>query len=270
MKKIIINILFLAVVITLFSCEQIDVIESSIPYKEFKIVNGRLIGDSTSVKISFTKSFPIEQNLSKEEVALKEVTAYIWSETQGIFPLVHIKNGIYSPINELYITQGTKYELYADIKGEKIYSETHVPLKPTIAEVKLEGEYLKCTLVPTMGSVYAAKYVIHSLLNNNEGFIDSTFYEVTNKLTDTTNSVDVRTSNIPIQYFDNPEQYSLQLLLYSFDESYSDYFERRKNNKPIENIFSEGGGSVYWNVYGENAIGLFVGYTKTLLKIDKN
>jgi len=253
--------------ILLLGCEQIDVIESSIPYQEFNIVNGRLIGDSTKVEVSFTKSFPIEQNLSRDDVALKDVTAYLWSETQGIFPLKHKGDGIYSPLNELYILQGTTYELYAEYKGERIYSITTVPSKPEIADVKIEGDYLKCTLVPNPNAVYAAKYYIKSIDKNYNDYLDSTFFEVTNKSIDTLNSVDVRTSKIPLAYFDNPEKYNIQLILFSLDKSYRDYYATRENNKPIENIFSEGGGSVYWNVYGENTIGLFLGYTKTVINI---
>jgi hypothetical protein len=249
------------------SCEQIDVIESSIPYKEFNIVNGRLVGDSSDVKISFTKSFPIELNLTRDDVALKEVTAYIWSETQGIFTLKHENDGIYVPVNELYIIQGVKYELFGEFEGEKIYSVTTVPNEPQIADAKIEGEYLKCIVIPTQKSVYAAKYLIQSFDNNLVSYLDSTFYEVSNKLDDTLNTIEVRTSDIPKAYHENPEKYKVQLILYSFDESYKDYFSTRENNKPIENIFSEGGGSVYWNVYGENTIGLFLGYTKTIIDI---
>ncbi len=266
MKKYIYILLFIISLLYL-GCEQIDVIESSIPYQEFKIVNGRLIGDSTKVEISFTKSFPIEQDLSRDDVALKNVTAYIWSETQGIFPLKHNNDGIYSPVNEMYILQGTKYELYAEVNGERIYSESTVPVVPEIAEVKLEGEYLKCTLVPNNGAVYGAKYVVQSLNNRFEIYNDSTFFEITNKTVDSTNSIEVRTSNIPLEYYQSPDEYSVKMILYSFDESYRDYFLTRENNKPIENIFSEGGGSVYWNVYGENTIGLFIGYNKTTIAV---
>lgn len=249
------------------SCEQIDVIESSIPYEEFNIVNGRLVGDSSDVKISFTKSFPIELNLTRDDVALKEVTAYIWSETQGIYTLKHENDGIFIPLNQLFIEQGVKYELYARYKNERIYSTTTVPIAPEIIETKIEGEYLKCVIIPNPKSVYAAKYSLQSLDEEYESFRDTIFYEVTSKLADTLNAVEVRTSDIPISYYENPEKYRVQIIIYSFDEIYKDYFSTRENNKPIENIFSEGGGSVYWNVYGENTIGLFLGYTKTIIDI---
>ena len=71
----------------LLKCEQIGVIESDIPYNEVFIVNGRLIGDSSEVQVSFTRSFPIEQDLTRDQVALKNITAYIWSKNQGIFSL---------------------------------------------------------------------------------------------------------------------------------------------------------------------------------------
>ncbi|PIQ09470.1 MAG: hypothetical protein COW71_06400 [Ignavibacteriales bacterium CG18_big_fil_WC_8_21_14_2_50_31_20] len=268
--KILKYILLFLPFFVLLNCEQIDVIESDIPFQEFNVVSGRLIGDSSSVKISFTKSFPIELNLTREDVALKEVTAYIWSETQGIFTLKHEKDGIYSPVNNLYVIQGIKYELFAEFEGKRIYSVTTIPKEPIIAEAKLEGEYLKCVVVPNPRSVYAAKYSIKSLDSNYESYVDSIFYEVTSKLADTLNTIEVRTSNIPIVYFENPEKYKVEIILYSFDEPYKDYFSTRENNKPIENIFSEGGGSVFWNVSGKNTIGLFMGYTKTVIPIQIN
>ncbi len=268
MKKIFLYISLISLSILTLSCEQIDVIESSIPYQEFNIVNGRLIGDSTKVEVSFTKSFPIEENLSRDDVALKNVTAYIWSETQGIFTLKHVKDGMYSPINELYVQQGVKYELYGEYQSERIYSTTSIPREPEIVEAKIEGKYLKCVVVPNSKSVYAAKYFLQSLDKEYESFSDTIFYEVTSKLVDTLNAVEVRTSDIPISYYENPEKYKVEIILYSFDEIYKDYFSTRENNKPIENIFSEGGGSVYWNVSGENTIGLFLGYTKTIIEIE--
>lgn len=268
--KVLKHISLFLIFLTLLSCEQIDVIESDIPFQEFNVVSGRLIGDSSSVKISFTKSFPIELSLTREDVALKEVTAYIWSESQGIFTLKHEKDGIYSPVNTLYVIQGIKYELFAEYKGERIYSVTTIPKEPIITDAKLESGYLKCVVVPNPKSVYAAKYSIKSLDNNFESYIDSTFYEVTNKLADTLNTIEVRTANIPLAYFENPEKYKVELILFSLDEPYKDYFSTRENNKPIENIFSEGGGSVFWNVSGKNTLGLFIGYTKTIVPIELN
>jgi hypothetical protein len=231
-------------------------------------VNGRLIGGSSNVEISFTKSFPIEQNLNLEDVALKSVTSYIWSETQGIYTLEYKRNGVYVPTNNLIIREGTRYELFAEYNGERIYSVTTVPVVPELVSTKLEGKYLKCEIIPNNNNVYAAKYFIESKQAGYDSFEDSTFYEVTNKITDTLNTLEIRTSDIPLEYFDNPEFYNPKIILYSFDDQYKDYYDTRENNKPIENIFSEGGGSVYWNVFGEKTIGLFIGYTETTIEIE--
>ncbi len=66
---------------------------------------------------------------------------------------------------------------------------------------------------------------------------------------------------LPIEYLEKVDNYILNLEVYSFDSDYREYYYSRKNNKPIENIFSEGGGSVFWNVQGENVIGMFIGYS---------
>ncbi|MCF6270126.1 MAG: DUF4249 domain-containing protein [Melioribacteraceae bacterium] len=265
--KIIKYILLVFLSVLFLHCEQIDVIESDIPYKEFYIVNGRLVGGSSDVRVSFTKSFPIEANVPREAVALKDVTAYIWSETQGIFPLKYVEDGIYIPASTLTIKEGVTYELYGKYKEERIFSVTEVPSRQTIVEAKLQGNYLLCQVIPNVKTVYAAKYILTSTSPYLESYSEDIFFEVSGKTLDTLNTIDVRTSTIPLVYFENSENYILEVVLYSFDEAYKDYFSTRENNKPIENIFSEGGGSVYWNVYGKNTIGLFIGYTKTTIEI---
>lgn len=263
-KSIKILLLFLVLVLFL-RCEQIDVIESDIPFTEVNIVNGRLIGDSSEVSISFTKSFPIEKDLTLEDVALENVTAYIWSKNQGVYPLQHVGEGNYKPTDILKINPGESYELYAKINDERIFAETYVPRYPTIKEAKIQGDYINCKILPNSHTVYGTKYKISSLDQSCEVFEEKIFYEVSNVSTDTTQAVEIKTSSLPIQYFEEPEKYYISLTLYAFDENYKAYFATRENNKPIENIFSEGGGSVYWNIQGENSIGMFIAYSKLTL-----
>lgn len=262
MKKYLYILLIFIEVLLFIGCEQIDVIESDIPYKEVFIVNGRLIGDSSQVKVSFTKSFPIEQEVSREQVALTDITAYIWNKNQGLFPLVHIKDGIYEPKNILKIRTGSIYELYAKVEEERIFAETLAPNIPEVEEVKILGDFINCKIIPNPFTVYAAKYNIISLNGFGGNFNESVFFEVSNKIIDTTNAIEIRTSSLPLEYFEKPEGYNVTLTVYALDENYKDYFDTRENNKPIENIFSEGGGSVYWNIKGEKSIGMFIAYTK--------
>jgi len=266
MKKKHMKILLLFIISILFlKCEQIGIIESDIPFTEVNIINGRLIGDSSKVTVSFTKSFPIEKELSLEDVALKDVTAYIWAKKQGIFPLKHIAEGNYEPIDYLIIIPGDSYELYAKIGDERVFAETHVPRYPKIKEAKLQGDYINCKILPNSQIVYGAKYKIIPLDGFGEIFEEQVFYEVSLAVTDTTQAVEIKTSRLPNQYFEEPENYRVLLTIFSFDEDYKNYFATRENNKPIENIFSEGGGSVYWNVQGENSIGLFIAYSKLII-----
>ena len=95
------------------------------------------------------------------------------------------------------------------------------------------------------------------------------FYEVSDPLNDKDEVVIVRTGSLPSIYLTNIDEYRLNLEIYAFDKDYKAYYNSRKNNKPVENIFSEGGGSVFWNVQGENVIGTFIGYT-TISETDIN
>lgn len=262
MRKYFKILTLLSLMILFYQCEQIGVIESDIPYNEVFIVNGRLIGDSSEVQVSFTRSFPIEKDLTIDQVALKDITAYIWTKNQGIFSLKHDKDGIYKPVETLKVRQGAMYELYAKIDDERVFAETLVPYTPAVEEVKLQGDYITCKILPNPSTVYAAKYKVMSIEGFDDNFEETVFFEVSNKVTDTTKAVEFRTSPLPPEFYQESEKYRVSLVVYALDENYKDYFDTRQNNKPIENIFSEGGGSVYWNVQGEKSIGLFIAYTK--------
>ena len=172
------------------------------------------------------------------------------------------KAGIYKPVETLKIRQGAVYELYAKIEEERVYAETFVPYTPIVEEVKLQGDYITCKILPNSHTVYASKYKVMSIDGFNDDFEETVFFEVSSKISDTTNTVEIRTSSLPSEFYQDSEDYRVSLLVYALDENYKDYFDTRQNNKPIENIFSEGGGSVYWNVQGEKSIGLFIAYTK--------
>jgi hypothetical protein len=54
--------------------------------------------------------------------------------------------------------------------------------------------------------------------------------------------------------------------IYSFDKAYLKYYNSKGNQQIINNTFIQGGGSVVWNVFGDDVIGLFIGVAKSKIK----
>lgn len=256
------NKIFVALLLILqIGCENIEVIQSDIPFEEVNVINGRLVGNTNNFEISFTKSFAIESDLTRQDVILDDVTAYILTEDQGVFVLNHTGNGKYSPIDTVDIRPGSIYELYAKIGTSRISAVTLVPPEPRIFDASIQGNYVTCNITPDTGSIYGCKYMISSLNNLELSINEADFYELSDTYDESGGSINVRTNILPDFYFNSPDNYAVYLKVYAFDEAYKSYYDTRQNNKPIENIFSEGGGSVYWNVNGDKTIGMFIGYT---------
>ncbi|MCB0730573.1 MAG: DUF4249 family protein [Ignavibacteriae bacterium] len=265
MKTICINILFIISMLLVISCTEVGVIEENIPFDKKYVVNGRLKAQSENIEISFSKSFALDENYTKSETAIENLTTYLWSENQGIFPLIHVGDGIYSQKDEIEIRPGQTYELHARIGDDRVYASTYIPVEPDIQEIQITENFIICKIIPNPNTVYGCKFSLVSIYNSSESLIENIFYEISDAVENIADLVIIRTSELPEEYFENSKNYKINLEVYAFDEDYKDYFDTRLNNKPVENIFSEGGGSVFWNVQGDNVIGMFIGYNlKTL------
>ena len=115
MKKIIIISLSI-----LIGCSEIGIIEKEIPFERKTVVYGRLEGGSEDLTLNFSRSFGLNEIYSKDDVSLVGVTAYIWSDVYGIFPLKDYGKGEYRPPNDFLIQFGEHYELHAKIENETV------------------------------------------------------------------------------------------------------------------------------------------------------
>jgi hypothetical protein len=251
----------------MISCTEIGIIEEDIPFEGKYVVYGRLQGGTNSINISFTNTFAIDDSTNIEDAALKDLNPYLWSESQGIYPLIYAGEGHYFPVDDLEIKTGDWYELHAKIGKERIFAETYIPPAPVPEEIELIDDYISCKITAEPNSVYGVKYSVYPRNNFSRQFIENSFYEISDPLNNGNEFVTVRTGSLPNEYLTNLEGYRIDLEIYAFDQEYKAYYNSRQNNKPVENIFSEGGGSVFWNVQGENVIGTFIGYT-TILESD--
>lgn len=258
MKKIFL-VLF-SILILFNGCENVSDVETVIPYKEELIVRGVLKAGKIFEGVSFTKTLPLYVEYKIELAELKNVIAYLKEDGIKVIPLQYVGGGIYKPKNSLIPQTGKLYELYASWNGRDVYAKTIVPEEPEIREVKFssignEENFMTGKVTIRPGEVYGSSI---SLYDNG----------VTEWESDNVHSLVgvsgsglelVRTPKIPKDYYNSPSYRSiLTMHVFAFDKQYFDYFKTQNANEPIKNAFSQGGGSIIWNVKGEG-IGMFIG-----------
>ena len=72
-------------------------------------------------------------------------------------------------------------------------------------------------------------------------------------------TINVRTSPVPVEFRSPVYNNRRFIQVYSFDKSFNKYFNSRTSGQSINDPFVQGGGTVEWNVYGDNVIGMFIG-----------
>jgi len=252
------------------SCENIDEVEQELDYQELFIVSGQISGGDFNPEIQFTRSLPLNTKFDIVKAELKDVTAYIKTEDEMIYPLEYIKDGIYKTKYELKIQPGAKYELFALAEETRINGFTKAPIVPELVQASLTEGHITCEIIPKEGEVYCCVYVLvegSQVGNPRISEREREFFSVEGPFDETGGSIFIRTGVIPDEYRSPTTQYRLGVEVYAWDKSYKKYFETKNNNKPIDDIFSQGGGSINWNITGENTIGMFIGFS-TLVSMD--
>lgn len=259
MKTFKIIILFLLFIIN-SSCENIDIIEHDLPYEEVYIVSGKMTAGDVYPEITFTKSFPLNAEFNIDGYKLEDVTAYIKTEDQKIYPLEYLKDGIYKPKYSLKILPNNRYELFALIEETHINASTLAPALPEVVNVEFVAGHISCEIKPQKDVVYSCIYIIRDD-SRNIVFRDSEFFSVEGPFDENEKSIFIRSKDVPVEEQISVTDKRLGVEIYAWDKSYKKYFETKNNNKPIDDIFSQGGGSINWNVTGDNVIGMFIGYS---------
>ena len=159
---------------------------------------------------------------------------------------------------EFYVESGTYYELFAEREGTFIYSQTVIPEKPivTSANYSSNEHYLQAVVASHHNEVYAALWAVRAApyIKADDYFSVSVPTEIS-----PVSTVNVRTSPIP-EEFQSPDYNSSRFIqVFSFDKSFKKYFKSRTSGEGISDPFVQGGGTVEWNVSGDNVIGMFIG-----------
>lgn len=240
------------------SCENEQVVDVNVVHQEFTVVQSELKTNKLFPGVRFTKTLPLGVPYDLKLAELKNIIAYIRIDSIQIIPLIYDKDGLYKSLYEFYVEPGRVYELFADRDGTFIYSQTVIPEKPIVTSTTYTSaeNFLQAEVQSRSNEVYAALWAISSapFIKAEDFFSVSVPTEIS-----PISTINVRTSPIPEEY-QSPDYNDRRLIqVFSFDKSFKNYFNSRTSGQGISDPFVQGGGTVEWNVYGDNVIGMFIG-----------
>lgn len=259
MKKIISIVTLITILI---ACEDEQIVEVSNSHEEFTVVQAELKQNNRFPGVRFTKTLPLGTPYNIGAAELKNIIAYIRINDIQIIPLHYTFNGLYKPLYDFYIESGQVYELFAEREETYIYGKTIIPEKPTITQSNYnQGEYyLEARVRSFESEVYSALWIIRSssIEKAPDYFSVSVPGDITNNST-----VSVRSMTLPEEYR-RPEYNGSRLIqVFAFDKSFKPYFDSRTSGNSVNDPFIQGGGSIEWNVLGDNVIGMFIGVAES-------
>lgn len=263
MKKKLYILLFI-IPLVYFGCEDSEIVDVNVGYKEYVVVRGELYADSLFTGVTFSKTLPLEETYEIKKAELKDVFAYLRIDGVQVIPLHYTIDGIYKPLYNYKIRSRTNYELFAVVNGKLIYASTYVPEVPRISNSVFHGnEYVDAYVASRPAECYGAVFYISPTPN---GYLSKSkdFHSIVEAPNSDFNDVVLsRTQDIPEQFRTEFYRSLTYIQVFAFDRAYSDYFKTRGNNEPITNSFIQGGDPIAWNVRGDKVIGLFIGRNKS-------
>ena len=246
--------------IFIFGCENVDEISPDVSYKQYIVVRGELKAYSPFEGVTFTKTLPLNENYDINKAELKNVTAYLRINGIRIITLRYLQDGLYAPLDTITIAPGSTYELFAQYDNTTIYSITKVPLPPRIISASLkDNRYIEVMVRPDPGEVYGAGWEIYNSVTQNLYDESTDFRTIVQQSNNLDTNLAVDTKDLPEEYNSGTYNNLIYAQVYAFDSPYFNYFGSKNNNQPSENIFTQGGDQISWNVEGDHVIGLFIG-----------
>lgn len=265
MKKNLLYIFFPFITLLIFGCEDSEIVDVNLSYKEFVIVRSELFADSIFAGVTFTKTLPMNVVFDIKNAELKNVFAYIRVNGIQIIPLHYLKDGIYKPLYDMRILSGNSYELIAEVNGRSIYASTVIPAIPQVQNFAFHGnEYVNVYVQSRRNECYGSVFYIISASN----FLSksSDFHSIKDAPNSDFNDIIISgTQEIPSAFRTELYRSMTYVQVYSFDQAYSAYFKTKGNNQPIINSYIQGGDPISWNVKGKDVIGLFIGINKSAI-----
>jgi hypothetical protein len=252
----------IVIVFLLIGCENEQVVNTNIAHKEYTVVQAELKPDARFPGVRFTKTLPLGTPYNIEQAELKNIKAYLRLDSVQIIPLHYTTEGLYEPLYSIHVESGQVYELFAERDETFIYSKTIIPQSPIIVQSNYNqnGYYLEADVRSFQDEVYSALWIISHL--NVEKAPDYFSVSVPPYITGNS-TVGVRSMQLPEEYRSSNYDGSRRIQVFSFDKSFKSYFDSRTSSQGVDDPFIQGGGSVEWNVQGDNVIGMFIGVAQS-------
>lgn len=266
MKYIRITLLILFLNFT--GCEEEELIDPSINYEEFTVVQSELSPNAIFPGVRLTKTLPIGTQFNIKAAEVKNATMFLRVNNIKIIPLHYFEDGLYKPLYDVYIHEGDKYELIAERDGNKFYAKTKIPFIPQIISTSYNqsSHFVQAIVRTSKNEVYSALWGV------DVGSIKtaSDFFEITvPQANDIINSIVVRSAAFPEEYQSGIFSDRRYIQVFSFDESFESYFNTKNHGDEVDNPFVQGSGNTIWNIQGSKVIGMFIGVSKAkLIKVD--
>jgi len=259
MKKI---ISMMTLIMVLIACEDEQIVDINTSHREFTVVQSELKQNKRFPGVRFTKTLPLGTPYNIETAELKNIIAYIRINSIQIIPLHYTSDGMYKPLYDLYVESGQVYELFAERDETFIYGKTIIPQKPTITQSNYNQSeyYLEAQVRSFESEVYSALWIIST--STIEKAPDYFSVSVPTNITGNS-TVSVRSMSLPEEYRRSEYNGSRLIQVFAFDKSFKSYFDSRTSGKSIDDPFIQGGGSIEWNVQGDNVIGMFIGVAES-------
>lgn len=271
MKRINYIFFLTTIFLLLYGCENVNVLDTNLVYKEYIVVRAELKADQVFGGVSFTQTLPTNEQYDTARAQLTGVSAYITINGVQVIPLLNAGGGIYKPSYKIKIVPGYTYELFGEYNGKKIYAKTKVPYKPVIVRAAFQNSHVDVYVAQRSGEAYGSIWEFSGSPAGGFGRHAVDFLTVIAAGADTLLPALVRTTDIPSYYNFASYQDNLYVKAYAFDLPYAQYFKTKNNNQPVSNTFAQGGDAVAWNVQGNNVIGLFIGENEsTDYKVNTN
>lgn len=245
----------------IIGCQETKIVEVELPYSEYTVVYGNMQADTAFDDVWISRTLPLNQPFNIDDASIPDAIAYFVLNGIDVIPLRFSGKGKYKPFNSIYPEAGQNYELFIEVGGRRLYSDTKVPEPPTAGRVQLVDNYVSIDVQSRNNESYGAIWFynnsaqadeIHSLIESpGAGSV-----------------VRVRTKSIPEDILNSNSIDNLQVYLYAFDKDFAMYFNSKSKNTSIDNALTRGGSPIFTNIAGDNVIGAFTASARSTLSLN--